>query len=102
MSKFLGEDENDCNKFAHIQLIHLINNPDVSEATRKAANEELDKTWDEAKKIYPHRLRGLMLAFEEIDPTPYAENLRPLVDHRDERTKQGAARFLKLIDAKRE
>ena len=102
LSKFLGEDENDCNKFAHIQLIHLINNPDASEATRKAATEELEKTWDEAKKIYPHRLRGLMLAFEEIDPTPYAENLRPLVDHRDERTKQGAARFLKLIDAKRE
>ena len=38
-----------------------------------------------------------MLAFTEVDPTPYAEQLKQLVDHRDERTKQGAARYLQAI-----
>ena len=38
-----------------------------------------------------------MLAIEELDPTPYAKQLKPLVEHRDERVKQGAARFLKAI-----
>lgn len=58
---------------------------------------ELEKTWKDQKNIYPHRLRGLMLAFEEVDPTPYEQQLKPLVNHRDERTKQGAARYLKAI-----
>ena len=39
-----------------------------------------------------------MLAFEEVDPSPYAEMLKPLVEHRDERVKQGAERYLKAIN----
>jgi len=38
-----------------------------------------------------------MLAIEELDPTPYAKQLKPLIEHWDERVKQGAARFLKAI-----
>ena len=65
------------------------------------ASAGLEKTRADKKNIYPHRLRGLMLAFEEVDPTPYAAQLKPLVDHRDERTKQGAARYLQAISDSR-
>jgi hypothetical protein len=59
--------------------------------------------WADKKNLYrPYRLRGLMLAFEEADPSPYADKLKPLVEHRDERVKQGAARYLQVIrDGKR-
>ena len=78
-------------------MLHLIHNPSTPKDTRKEAASELEKTWADKKNIYPHRLRGLMLAFEEMDPTPYAEQLKPLVEHRDERVKQGAARYLAAI-----
>ena len=43
-----------------------------------------------------------MLAFEEADLSPYADKLKPLVEDRDERVKQGAARYLQVIrDGKR-
>ncbi|MEM7231779.1 MAG: HEAT repeat domain-containing protein [Planctomycetota bacterium] len=97
LGQFLGNSERYSYKYAHIQLIHLINDASTPRETRQAAEAELEKTWKERAKIYPHRLRGLMLAFEEVDPTPYAKQLKPLVDHRDERTKQGAARYLQRI-----
>ena len=77
--------------------LNLINDSSVPKATRDAAAAEMKKTWDDKKNIYPHRLRGLMLAFTEADPTPYEKELKPLVEHRDERTKQGAARYLEAI-----
>ncbi len=97
LKPFFKSSEKDSNKYAHLQLLHLINDKSTPEETRQAAVAELEKTWEDKKNLYPHRLRGLMLAFEEIDPTPYAEQLKPLVDHRDERTKQPAVRFLKAI-----
>ena len=81
-----------------VLLLNLLNDPSVPKETRDAAAAELEKTWEDKKNIYPHRLRGLMLALEEADPTPFAKQLKPLVDHRDERTKQPAARFLKAIE----
>ena len=99
LQPFFKNDEKDSYKYAHLQLLHLINNASIPQETRKAAAAELEKTWADKKNIYPHRLRGLMLAFEEVDPTPYADQLKPLVDHRDERTKQPAIRFLNAIKA---
>ncbi len=97
LKPFFKNSEKDSNKYAHLQLLHLINDKSTPKETRQAAAAELEKTWEDGKNIYPHRLRGLMLAFEEVDPTPYAEQLKPLVDHRDERTKQPAVRFLKAM-----
>ena len=67
---------------------------EISSATcekSEAAEVELEKMWADKKNIYPHRLRGLMLAFGEVDPTSCTQQLKPLVDHRDESTKQDAA-----------
>ena len=97
LEPFFKSGEKGANKYAHLQLLSLINSKSTPGETRKAAAAELEKTWADKKNIYPHRLRGLMLAFEEVDPTPYAEQLKPLVEHRDERTKQPAARFLEAI-----
>ncbi|HAD60239.1 MAG TPA: hypothetical protein DCG12_13425 [Planctomycetaceae bacterium] len=97
LSPFLKDEHESSYKYAHIQLLSLIKNPPTPRSTREAAMAELEKTWKDQKNIYPHRLRGLMLAFEEVDPTPYEQQLKPLVNHRDERTKQGAARYLKAI-----
>ena len=97
LEPFFKNSEKDSYKYAHLQLLNLLNNPSVPKETRDAAAAELEKTWADKKNIYPHRLRGLMLAFEESDPSPYAKQLKPLVDHRDERVKQPAARFLQRI-----
>ena len=97
LEPFFKNSEKDSYKYAHLQVLNLINDRSVPEETRKAAAAELEKTWADRKNLYPHRLRGLMLAFEEVDPTPYADQLKPLVEHRDERTKQPAARFLEAI-----
>ncbi|MAT49562.1 MAG: hypothetical protein CMK32_00040, partial [Porticoccaceae bacterium] len=97
LEPFFKNSEKDSYKYAHLQLLNLINNKAAPGETRKSAAAELEKTWADKKNIYPHRLRGLMLAFEESDPTPYVEQLKPLVEHRDERTKQPAARFLEAI-----
>lgn len=100
LEPFFSSEERDSYKYAHLQLINLLNNRSIDAATRKALEVEMAKTWDDKKNIYrPLRLRGLMLAFEETDPTPYAEQLKPLVEHRDERVKQGAARYLQAISA---
>ncbi len=42
-------------------------------------------------------LRGRILAFAEVDPTSFAEQLTPLVDQRDQSTKQDAARYHQAI-----
>lgn len=98
LAPFFDDSHRDSYKYAHLQLINLLNNPSIDTATRKALEAEMEKTWADKKNIYrPYRLRGLMLALEEADPTPYAEKLKPLVDHRDERVKQGAARYLQAI-----
>ena len=97
LEPFFKNSERDSYKYAHLQLLNLINDSSVPQGTRGAAAAELEKTWADKKNIYPHRLRGLMLAFEEADPTPYADQLKPLVEHRDERVKQAAARFLQAI-----
>ena len=98
LEPFFASSERDSYKYAHLQIINLINNASAPPATRKAAAAEMEKTWADKKNIYrPLRLRGLMLAFEEADPTPYAQQLKPLVEHRDERVKQGAARYLQQI-----
>ena len=98
LAPFFKESNKDCYKYAHLQILRLINNPATPKATHEAAKAEMEKTWADAKNIYrPYRLRGLMLAFEEADPTPYEKELKPLVEHRDERTKQGAARYLGQI-----
>ena len=97
LSPFLKDSHESSYKYAHLQLLNLLNNRSAPPATRTAAAAELEKTWADKKNIYPHRLRGLMLAFEEMDPTPYEEQLKPLVNHRDERVKQGAARYLQAI-----
>ena len=98
LAQFLGESEKDSYKYAHIQLINLLNNQSAPRTIRKACEAEMERTWADQKNIYPHRLRGLMLAFTEVDPTPYERQLKPLVDHRDERTKQGAAKYLQAIN----
>lgn len=98
LEPFFVSQERDSYKYAHLQLINLLNNKSIDAATRKALEAEMEKTWDDKKNLYnPLRLRGLMLALEEADPTPYAEQLKPLVEHRDERVKQGAARYLQQI-----
>ncbi len=98
LAPFFDDSHRDSYKYAHLQLINLLNNPSIDSATRRSLDAELEKTWADKKNIYrPLRLRGLMLAFEEVDPTPYAQQLKPLVDHRDERVKQGAARYLQAI-----
>ena len=98
LDPFFASSQRDSYKYAHLQIINLINNASAPPATRKAAAAEMEKTWADKKNIYrPLRLRGLMLAFEEADPTPYAKELKPLVEHRDERVKQGAARYLQQI-----
>ena len=97
LEPFFKNSEKDSYKYAHLQLLNLINSSATPKETRDAAAAELEKTWADKKNIYPHRLRGLMLAFEEVDPTPYANQLKPLVEHRDERTKQPAARYLEAI-----
>jgi hypothetical protein len=100
LAPFFSSEERDSYKYAHLQLIHLLNSSSIDAATRKALEAELEKTWEDKKNIYrPLRLRGLMLALEEVDPAPYAQQLKPLVDHRDERVKQGAARYLQAIRA---
>ncbi len=103
LDPFFDNGEKDSYKYAHLQLLHLINEPKVPQDTRTAAAAEMEKTWADKKNLYrPYRLRGLMLAFEEADPSPYADKLKPLVEHRDERVKQGAARYLQVIkDGKR-
>lgn len=95
---FFKDDEEASYKYAHLQLLHLIRDPNTPSDTRREAEEEMEKTWADKKNLYPHRLRGLMLAFEEWDPSPYADLLKPLVDHRDERVKQAAARYLKAME----
>ncbi len=103
LGPFFSSSHRDSYKYAHMQLINLLNTPTTPAATRKAAEAEMEKTWKDAKNIYrPYRLRGLMLAFEEVDPTPYAKQLKPLVEHRDERVKQGAARYLQAISEARQ
>ena len=97
LEPFFKNSEKDSYKYAHLQLLNLIGNSAVPQETRDAATAELEKTWADRKNIYPHRLRGLMLAFEEVDPAPYADRLKPLLEHRDERVKQPAARFLEAI-----
>ncbi|MEM7391050.1 MAG: hypothetical protein AAF492_01780, partial [Verrucomicrobiota bacterium] len=99
LNPFFKDSREGSNKYAHLQMLNLLNNASVPKETRTAAAAELEKTWEDRKNIYPHRLRGLMLAFDEmdLDLTPYAKQLKPLVDHRDERTKQPAARFLQAI-----
>ncbi|MEM7013928.1 MAG: hypothetical protein AAF585_20905, partial [Verrucomicrobiota bacterium] len=94
LSPFFKDSQEESYKYAHLQLLNLLNNCGAPKETRDAAAAELQKTWEDKKNIYPHRLRGLMLAFEEVDPSPFADELKPLVDHRDERVKQAAARYL--------
>lgn len=96
LAPFLKDAHESSYKYAHLQLLNLLDRPAPME-TREAAAAELEKTWADKKNIYPHRLRGLMLAFEEADPSPYENQLKPLVDHRDERVKQAAARYLEAI-----
>ncbi len=62
LKPFFKNSEKDSYKYAHLQLLHLINDPSVPGETREAAAAELEKTWADKKNIYPHRLRGLMLA----------------------------------------
>ena len=97
LEPFFKNSEHECYKYAHLQLLNLLDNPAAPEETREAVAAEMEKTWADQKNLYPHRLRGLVLAFEEVDPSPYAERFAPLVDHRDERVKQAAARYLKAI-----
>ncbi len=75
-------------------MLKLINDPTVAPETRQAVEAELETSWQD--KI-PDRLRGLMMALDDMDPTPYADRFVPLVDHRDEHVKQRAMRFLKAI-----
>ena len=101
LTPFLGDSENEAHMYAHLQLLSLLNSAQTPPATRQAAAAELQKTWDEQKKIYPHRLRGLMLALERSNPAPYLQQLQPLIDHRDERVKQPAARLLRQLQPNR-
>ena len=100
MQPFFKSSNKGAYKYAHIQLLNLIK-PSVPKETRTAALAEMENTWKDRVNIYPHRLRGLILAFEEMDPTPFENQLKPLVEHRDERTKQGAARYLAAISEAR-
>ena len=91
---FLKDRYRDSLKYAHLQLFNLINDQTIAPEARQAAEAELETSWQD--KI-PDRLRGLMMALDEKDPRPYAERIRPLVEHRDEHVKQRAMRFLKAM-----
>jgi hypothetical protein len=98
LQPFLKDRYRDSHKYSHLQLLKLINDPTIDPETRQALDAELETSW---KDKIPDRLRGLMMALDEMDPTPYADRFAPLVDHRDEHVKQRAARFLKAIDEAR-
>jgi hypothetical protein len=95
---FLGDANRDSYKYAHLQLINMLGDPSLDPATRDTLAKELEKTWADTKPLRSPRLRGLMLALEEMDPAAYVEKLKPLVEHKDEHVKQASERFLKAIN----
>jgi glucose/arabinose dehydrogenase len=95
---FLGDENRESYKYAHLQLLNLLNESALDAEAKAFLAKELEQTWSSPKGLHRAlRLRGLILAFEEIDPAPYAERLKPLVDYMDEHVKQGSARILKAI-----
>lgn len=99
LQPFLKDRYRDSLKYSHLQLLKLRNDPTIDPETRQAVDAELETTWQ--GKI-PDRLRGVMMALDDMDPTPYADRFAPLVDHRDEQVKQRAAKFLKAIGEARD